>query len=107
MRRGFDHDVQGPHQSGLTITLSSIAQGTLSNKRYDPSDEPGRIRRTAMRYVWLALAFVAVLVVGLLAGIVLGRGGGGEQGGAAPSLRTVTVEKTVPSRTSGETPARS
>jgi hypothetical protein len=60
-----------------------------------------------MRYLWLALAFVAVLVVGLLAGIVLGRGGGGEQGGAAPSPRTVTVEKTVPSRTSGETTASS
>jgi hypothetical protein len=51
-----------------------------------------------MRYVWLALAFVAVLVVGLLAGIVLGRGGSGEQGGAAPSPRTVTVEKTVPAQ---------
>lgn len=53
-----------------------------------------------MRYVWLALAFVTVLVVGLLTGIILGRGG--EQGSSAPSPRTVTVEKTVPARSSGE-----
>jgi hypothetical protein len=56
-----------------------------------------------MRYVWLALAFVGVLVVGLLVGIALGLSGGGEQGSAAPSPRTVTVEKTVPAQTSSPT----
>jgi hypothetical protein len=54
-----------------------------------------------MRYVWLAVAFVGVLAVGLLVGIILGRSGSGEQGSAAP--RTVTVEKTVPARTSSPT----
>jgi hypothetical protein len=56
-----------------------------------------------MRYVWLAVAFVGVLVVGLLVGVILGRGGGGQQGSAAPSQRTVTVEKTVPAQTSRPT----
>jgi hypothetical protein len=51
-----------------------------------------------MRYVWLVLAFAGVLVVGLLVGITLGRGGTGEQG-SAPSPQTVTVEETVPART--------
>jgi hypothetical protein len=51
-----------------------------------------------MRYVWLVAAFVGMLLVGLLVGLALG-GRGGEQGGAAPSPRTVTVEKTVPGRT--------
>jgi hypothetical protein len=56
-----------------------------------------------MRYVWLAVAFVGILAVGLLVGIILGRGESGEQGSAAPSQRTVTVEKTVPAHTSGPT----
>ena len=56
-----------------------------------------------MRYVWLAVAFAGVLVVGLLVGIILGRSGSGEQRSAAPSPRTVTVEKTVPAQTSGPT----
>jgi hypothetical protein len=56
-----------------------------------------------MRYVWVAVAFVGVLVVGLLVGIILGRGGGEEQGSAAPSPHTVTVEKTVPAQTSRPT----
>jgi hypothetical protein len=53
-----------------------------------------------MRYVWLAVAFVGTLAVGLLAGIILGGvgGGSGEQG-AAPPPHTVTVERTVPART--------
>ena len=51
-----------------------------------------------MRYVWLVAAFVGMLLVGLLVGLALG-GRGGEQGGAAPSPRTVTVERTVPGRT--------
>ena len=50
-----------------------------------------------MRNVWLAVAFVATLAVGLLVGLLLGAfGAGGEQGTAAPSPRTVTVERTVP-----------
>jgi hypothetical protein len=56
-----------------------------------------------MRYVWLVVAFVVVLAVGFLVGIILGRGGGEEQGSAAPSPRTVTVEKTAPARTSRPT----
>src|SRR5215212_3931363 len=55
-----------------------------------------------MRYVWLVVAFVGILAMGLLVGIILGRGGSGEQG-ASPSPRTVTVERTVPARTSGPT----
>ena len=53
-----------------------------------------------MRYVWLAVAFMGTLALGLLVGIILGGvgGGGGEQG-AAPSTRTVTIERTVPART--------
>jgi hypothetical protein len=53
-----------------------------------------------MRYVWLAAAFVGTLAVGLSAGIILGGvgGGSGEQG-VAPSTHTVTVERTVPART--------
>ena len=36
-----------------------------------------------MRYVWLALAFVVTLTVGLLGGLLLGTfGAGGEQGSA-------------------------
>ena len=51
-----------------------------------------------MRNVWLALAFVGTLAVGLLLGFLLGAfGTGGEQGSASPP-RTVTVEKTVPAR---------
>ena len=50
-----------------------------------------------MRYLWLVAAFVGILLVGLLVGLALG-GRGGEQGGAAPSPRTVTVERTVPGR---------
>jgi hypothetical protein len=53
-----------------------------------------------MRYVWLAVAFVGILAVGLLVGIILARSGGGEQGSAAPSPQTVTVERTVPAQTS-------
>jgi hypothetical protein len=56
-----------------------------------------------MRYVWLVVAFVGILAVGLLVGVILGRGGGGEQGSAASSPRTVTVEKTVPAQTSSPT----
>ena len=54
-----------------------------------------------MRYVWLAVAFVGTLAVGLLVGITLGGdvGGGGEQG-AASAPRTVTVERTVPAQPS-------
>jgi hypothetical protein len=51
-----------------------------------------------MRYVWLALAFVGTLTVGLLGGLLLGTFGTGGQQGSAPSPRTVTVEKTVPAR---------
>jgi hypothetical protein len=54
-----------------------------------------------MRYVWMVVAFVGVLAVGLLVGITLGRGGSGEQGSAAP--HTVTVEKTVPAQSSSPT----
>jgi len=54
-----------------------------------------------MRYVWLAVAFVGTLAVGLLVGITLG-GGSGEQG-AASGPRTVTVEKTIPAQPSGPT----
>jgi hypothetical protein len=67
-----------------------------------------------MRYVSLVAAFVGMLLVGLLVGLALG-GRGGEQGGAAPSPRTVTVERTVqaqsskprttPSPAAGATPA--
>jgi hypothetical protein len=57
-----------------------------------------------MKYVWLAVAFVGTLVVGLLVGLLLRAfGAGGEQGSAAPSPRTVTVERTVPSRTASPT----
>ena len=51
-----------------------------------------------MRYVWLALAFVGTLAVGLLGGLLLGTFGAGGEQGSAPSPRTVTVEKTVPAR---------
>ena len=54
-----------------------------------------------MRYVWLVVAFVGVLAVGLLVGVTLGRSGSGEQSSAAP--RTVTVEKTVPAQSSSPT----
>jgi hypothetical protein len=52
-----------------------------------------------MRNVWLALAFVRLLAVGLIAGLLLGAFGAGGEQGSAPSHRTVTVEKTVPART--------
>jgi hypothetical protein len=51
-----------------------------------------------MRNVWLALAFVGTLAVGLLLGLLLGVFGVGGEHGSAPSHRTVTVEKTVPAR---------
>jgi hypothetical protein len=53
-----------------------------------------------MRNVWLAVAFVGTLAVGLLVGLLVGvvGGGGGEQGSASPP-RTVTVERTIPART--------
>src|SRR5215212_7594997 len=53
-----------------------------------------------MRNVWLAVAFVGTLAVGLLVGLLVGvvGGGGGEQGSAAPP-RTVTVERTITART--------
>src|SRR5215204_6203747 len=53
-----------------------------------------------MRNVWLAVAFVGTLAVGLLVGRLVGvvGGGGGEQGSASPP-RTVTVERTIPART--------
>src|SRR5215208_5283699 len=51
-----------------------------------------------MRIVWLALAFVGTLAVGLLLGLLLGAFGAGGEQGSAPSHRTVTVEKTVPAR---------
>ena len=54
-----------------------------------------------MRIVWLALAFVGTLAVGLLLGLLLGAFGTGGEQGSTPPPRTVTVEKTVPSR---ETP---
>jgi hypothetical protein len=52
-----------------------------------------------MRYVWLAAAFMVTLVVGLLVGITLESGGETTEQGSAPAPRTVTVEKTVPART--------
>jgi hypothetical protein len=52
-----------------------------------------------MRYVWLAAAFMLTLVVGLLVGITLESGGETTEQGSAPAPRTVTVEKTVPART--------
>ncbi len=52
-----------------------------------------------MRYLWLAAAFVVTLVVGLLVGITLGRGGETTEQGSTPAPRTVTVEKTVPAHT--------
>jgi hypothetical protein len=52
-----------------------------------------------MRYVWLVAALVGMLLVGILIGIALG-GRGREQGGAAPSARTVTVERTVRAKSS-------
>jgi hypothetical protein len=51
-----------------------------------------------MRYVWLALAFVGTLAVGLLGGLLLGTFGVGGQQDSAASPRTVTVEKTVPAQ---------
>src|SRR5215218_7918897 len=51
-----------------------------------------------MRNVWLALAFVGTLAVGLLLGLLLGAFGTGGEQGSTPSPRTVTVEKTVPTR---------
>jgi hypothetical protein len=58
-----------------------------------------------MRNVWLAVAFVGTLAVGLLVGLLVGVfTGNGEQGSAAPP-RTVTVERTVPARTSSPTTA--
>ena len=51
-----------------------------------------------MRNVWLTLAFVGTLAVGLLLGLLLGVFGVGGEQGSAPSHRTVTVEKTVPAR---------
>jgi hypothetical protein len=51
-----------------------------------------------MRNVWLVLGFVGTLAVGLLLGLLLGAFGAGGEQGSAPSHRTVTVEKTVPSR---------
>ena len=54
-----------------------------------------------MRIVWLALAFVGTLAVGLLLGLLLGAFGTGGEQGSTPPPRTVTVEKTVPTR---ETP---
>ena len=51
-----------------------------------------------MRNVWLALAFVGTLAVGLLLGILLGAFGTGGEQGSTPSPRAVTVEKTVPTR---------
>jgi hypothetical protein len=53
-----------------------------------------------MRNVWLAIAFVGTLAVGLLVGLLVGvvGGGGGEQGSASPP-RTVTVERTIPAHT--------
>jgi hypothetical protein len=51
-----------------------------------------------MRYVWLALALVGTLAVGLLGGLLLGTFGAGGEQGSAPSPRTVTVEKSVPAR---------
>src|SRR5215204_6183023 len=53
-----------------------------------------------MRNVWLAVAFVGTLAVGLLVGRLVGvvGGGGGEQGSASPP-RTVTVERTIQART--------
>jgi len=57
-----------------------------------------------MRYVWLAVAFVGTLAVGLLVGITLGGDGGGSgEQGAASGPRTVTVEKTIPAQPSGPT----
>jgi hypothetical protein len=47
-----------------------------------------------MRYAWVAAAFVGMLLVGILVRLALG-GRGAEQGGAAPSSRTVTVERTI------------
>jgi hypothetical protein len=56
-----------------------------------------------MKNLWLALAFIATLAVGLLAGIILTVvDRSGEQGSATPPL-TVTVEKTVPTQTSSST----
>jgi hypothetical protein len=53
-----------------------------------------------VRHVWVAAAFVGMLLVGILVGLALG-GRGGEQGGAAPSpRRTVTVERTVQAQSS-------
>jgi len=52
-----------------------------------------------MRHVWVAAAFVGMLLVGILVGLALW-GRGGEQGGAAPSPRTVTVERTVQTQSS-------
>jgi hypothetical protein len=57
-----------------------------------------------MRYVWLAVAFLGTLAVGLLVGITLGGdGGGSREQGAASAPRTVTVERTVPAQPSGPT----
>ena len=43
-----------------------------------------------MRYVWLVATFVGVLGVRLLAGIILWRGGGEEQGSGEPPPRLTT-----------------
>jgi hypothetical protein len=51
-----------------------------------------------MRNVWLALAFVGTLAVGLLLGLFLSAFGTGGEQGSTPPPRTVTVEKTVPTR---------
>jgi hypothetical protein len=68
-----------------------------------------------MRTVWLALAFVVTLAVGLLLGLLLGAFGTGREQSSAPSPQTVTVERTVqaqssnpktaPSPAAGSTPA--